>query len=44
MNRNLFNKFKQIMSKYDTFILFAFFIIFLIGPTLYVKVLASDEI
>jgi len=44
MNKNMFNKFKQIMSKYDTLILFAFLLICSIGPILYIQVSVSDEI
>lgn len=44
MNKNNFKKLKQFVSKYDTYILFAFLLIFLIGPIMIVKLEVSDEV
>lgn len=44
MNKNTFNKLKQFISKYDTYILFAFLLICSIGPIMFIKLEESDEI
>ncbi|MDF2865796.1 MAG: hypothetical protein K0R72_614 [Clostridia bacterium] len=44
MNKITLIKLKQFISKYDTYILFAFLLICTIGPIMFIKLVESDEI
>jgi hypothetical protein len=44
MDKNILKKLKNIISKYDMYILFAFLLICSIGPSIYIELSAEDEI